>query len=578
MTNNKQHLSIYHYLRDISTKFPKRAALTLVTQLQPEFKHQQQNYSQFFSSMCQSARLVKSLTQTKRPVVSFLLPNIPQAYAIMFGAESIGVANPLNPLLNEESLKNLLELANADVVFALGPNPISNIWQKAQAAVASMERQPILIPVMINAEGYITYETQLQSHNNKPLPEEWLPKQDDVASYFHTGGTTGTPKLAKNTHRNQLASIELCHKSLLMTEQHKVLNGLPLFHVGGAMVNGLSSLCLGMEIVLPTMAGFRDPEVIKHHWKLIEHYSITMSGGIPTSVASMVEVPAADVDISSLKYLIAGGSPVSKALCRDVKRILGLELYTLFGMTECAGAVTLPNVDSPNKIGCAGFVRDSPEIRILGAKQPGDTGELVIRGDMVFTGYLGEESSPVRDGWLHTGDIAYIDEDGYLFITGRIKDLIIRSGHNIDPATIENCLEQHPAVSMAAAVGKPDSYAGELPVVYVQLYSGHEVDAEELMSFTQSNISERPACPKFIKILDELPATAVGKIYKPRLRAMASVTAVIEQFSIKGLDITPEQIQANQLDNGKMQVNTNALDVDDKLLKGILESLNLELA
>lgn len=571
MSSAIKHSSIYHFISAVAEQKPEKIALRLVRQVEPSLSSQTLDYQQLFGNICQTARLIKATADTDRPVCSFLLPNIPQTHGIMWGAESVGIANPLNPLLNEDALLHLMELAQTDVIFALGPLPGTDIWQKAQAVAQRLDKSVRLISVMMEVDGYDQYEKIIKDFDRSELPTTWLPGLDDIASYFHTGGTTGTPKLAKNTHRNQLACVAEHHGSLNLGDGDVVINGLPLFHVAGSMINGLACLCAGVEIVLPTVAGFRDPAVVANHWRMVEEYKVTVSGGIPTSVASMLGVDVDDADISSLKYLISGGSPVSASLCQDVKRVIGLELYQIFGMTECAGGTAMPNVDRPTVPGSAGFVRNSVPITIQGAKNPGDSGELLIQGDVVFPGYLGKNETPLIDGFLHSGDLGHIDAQGYLFITGRAKDLIIRSGHNIDPALIENTLEQHDAVSMAAAVGKPDAYAGELPVVYVQCYDGAQVTEVALMEYAANNIAERPAAPKFVKILPELPTTAVGKIHKPTLRADAAVVALQEAY---GNNLN---VQARQLDSGQIEAFgvENVADIDVKKLEQAAASLSM---
>ncbi|GAA6153870.1 AMP-binding protein [Pseudoteredinibacter isoporae] len=549
MSNHYAHSSIYHYLNAVAEQQPEATALRLVTDLKNDFQDLSWSYQELLDNIRRVVRLLRDRSQAERPVCSFLLPNIPQAHAIMWGAETAGVANPLNPLLNEDALVQLMEAADADVLMALGPNPVSDIWQKAEAVAKRLSKPVTLIPVFFPAESYELFEQLLGQYSADALEEDSLPGLDDMASYFHTGGTTGTPKLAQNSQRNQLACVALHHESMNLEAGDVVMSGLPLFHVAGSMINGLSCLCAGIEIILPTIAGFRDPNVVLAHWQMVEKYQVTVSGGIPTSVASMVNVPV-DADVSSLKYLISGGSPVPAALCHDVKSILGLELYQIYGMTECAGAIAMPNIHKSTVPGSAGYVSDLIDLRINGAEKAGDSGELLVRGDVVFAGYLGRDENPLNDGWLHTGDLGHIDGEGYLFITGRAKDLIIRSGHNIDPALIENCLEQHPAVSLAAAVGRPDAYAGELPVAYVQLYDGHSVTEQELMTYAVENIAERPACPKFIEILEALPVTAVGKVHKPSLRAAATERTVKELLG-DSIEKLPA-FDVNILDSGEM--------------------------
>ncbi|MCV6624870.1 MAG: AMP-binding protein [Cellvibrionaceae bacterium] len=571
----QRYPSIYHFLAATAEAQPEHTALRLITALEPAIDSHSVSYRELMQNINRSARLLQALSGKARPVCSFLLPNIPQAHYAMWGAESVGVVNPLNPLLNEEALANLMSLADTDVVIALGPNPASDIWQKAQAVVARLDKPVTLLSALLPAEGYRQFESLLPHYSDEPLAEAELPGLDHIASYFHTGGTTGTPKLAQNTHRNQLACVDLQHQSMQLGQDDRLINGLPLFHVAGSMVNSLACLCAGAEVILPTVAGFRDPTVIAKHWQLVQQYRVTVSGGIPTSVAAMVDTPVGDADISSLKYLIGGGAPVSAPLCEDVRRVLGRELYQIYGMTECAGGITMPELSAPSVPGSAGHVSDLIQVQIDGVNAVGASGEVLVKGDVVFPGYLGHSDNPLQDGWLRTGDLGHIDAAGYLFITGRAKDVIIRSGHNIDPALIENCLEQHPAVAMAAAVGKPDDYAGELPVAFVQLYEGKSVDEAELMAFAADNIAERPACPKFIRVLPSLPTTAVGKVHKPSLRGQASIVALQEQLP----GLSGCQLSATQLNSGAMQVTVSGADTELwQQLQGLAAKYSLELA
>jgi len=229
--------------------------------------------------------------------------------------------------------------------------------------------------------------------------------------------------------------------------------------------------------------------------------------------------------------------------------LTGRPTYQMYGLTECAGVVAVPRVERPPVPRSAGCVESPMEVRIDGT----GIGEICVHGPTVFAGYVGEPSPVSPDGWLRTGDLGRIDAEGNVFITGRAKDLIIRGGHNIDPAMIEACLQAHPDVAMAAAVGWPDAYAGELPVAYVQLRQGAQVPAEALREFALAGIDERPACPKRVIVLPQLPLTAVGKIHKPTLRAMAARAAVGEQIEARFPGLTLE-IDTIQLHSGEIEV------------------------
>ncbi len=551
--------TVYEAARESAERFGEQNAIRFIQQVKPELIDQTLTYQQLFKKINQTARFLQELMGGKRGVVSILAPNIPQNHILLWAAESIGIANPLNPLLNEDALVGLMEAANTDVIVALGENPASDIWQKATAVAQRLPNQPKCVSMMLPSGDYF-YDELVAGYDDRPLDEADLPTESDIAAYFHTGGTTGLPKLAMHTHRNQITTARAFYSAIYQGKTDISMNGLPLFHVAGAMVMGLGGLVSGSEQILPTAQGFRNPDIIANHWRLVEHYGITLSGGIPTSVASMMEVEVGNSDLSSLRFMVSGGSPVPAPLVHKVKEKLQLHLHQIYGMTESAGSATMPNLDAPAIPGAAGHLVPGVDVKV------DERGEICLKGDNVFPGYLGIDDKPVDDeGWLHTGDLGHID-NGYLFITGRAKDLIIRSGHNIDPALIENCLDAHPAVTMSAAVGKPDDYAGELPVAYVQLAQDQAITEQELHEYVMNNIDERPACPKQIFIIEEMPVTAVGKIHKPTLREMAATTMAQEQLRAQDCEL-PTRLSFTVLKSGllQLQFDTNNTDTREAL-------------
>lgn len=556
ITSATQASSVYELLHWAADQHGDRTALTYLTSVDP-WQDVTMSYEGLWHSVNRAARLFRqsfSESGDRRGVVSILLPNIPQNHVALWAAESVGIANPLNPLLSADALASLMLKAETDVIVALGPNPFSDIWQKAEAVAASLVENGAKAPrlIAVGGDASAQFDALIAEQSAEALPAQWLPAGDDVAAYFHTGGTTGMPKLALHTHTNQLCTAFAYINTMAPQPGDAGVNGLPMFHVAGALVNGLGAIAAAGNMVLPTALGFRDPQVIAKHWELVERYKVTVSGGIPTSVAAMVGTPVGGADISSLRFMVGGGAPVPASLYGDVERVTGISLYSIYGMTECAGVIAMPNLDKPTVPGSAGHISAPVEVLIDGAKQVGDSGEICIRGPMVFPGYLGHDEDPLEDGWLRTGDLGHLDVDNNLFITGRAKDLIIRSGHNIDPAMIEHCLEDHPAVALAAAVGWPDDYAGELPVAFVQLYPDQTVSVDELMAFAQEHIDERPACPKRIVILEALPVTAVGKIHKPSLRAMTAEGAVAENLDQQGF--TDLSVKGQVLASGGIEV------------------------
>ncbi|MCE2029231.1 AMP-binding protein [Sessilibacter corallicola] len=584
--------TIYQAVKKSSELHDAHTAFTLITKIKPNFSEKTYNYFEFFSNLKRAARLFKDLSENKsKVVVSTLLPNIPQHQIALWGAECIGIANPLNPLLSVEAITELLLKANSDIVLSVGPTPGINIWQKAQQAAANVREisgkeikllSVSVLPTAINVAMKLIskplpkplrpemvlndFDSLLLKYSDEELPSSWLNGPEDTVAYFHTGGTTGTPKLAKHSSKNQLESARRVCEGFELQAAETIVNGLPLFHVAGAIVNSLSALISGLNIILPTVKSFRDPNVIQAHWKIIEYYRVNISGGIPTSVASMLSVPLNGSDTSSLRIMSSGGAPIPENLYADIRALTGVELYCIYGMTETAGFISMANVSNPIVKGSAGVVAESSGIRINGSSGTTCGGEVLVKSESVFSGYLGDEKSAMKDGWLHTGDLGYIDSDSNLFITGRAKDLIIRSGHNIDPAMIEHCLEQHIGIELAAAVGWPDEYAGELPVAFVQLREGVNVSEQQLQEFVNDRIDERPACPKKIFILDKLPVTTVGKIHKPSLREKSTAAAIKELLNKKFVD-KELTVKAAINSQGKYNVKVHTQAVDESFNK-----------
>jgi fatty-acyl-CoA synthase len=281
--------------------------------------------------------------------------------------------------------------------------------------------------------------------------------------------------------------------------------------------------------VLMSPSGLRNPAMVTRFWQICERYGVTVAGGVPTSIGAIAEVPLGGADISSVRGGLTGASSLPVAVREKFEAVTGKRLNEIYGMTEASGLISCNPFEGEGGSGSVGLrlpytkitVRRLTEDGTLG--EPSDVGEvgaLTIGGPTVSPGYRNENQNAGTfvEGELNSGDLAYTDADGRIYIAGRSKDLIIRSGHNIDPLMIENTLQRHPAVAVAAAVGMPDSYAGELPICYVQLFPDVTATEEELRAFAEAEISERPAWPKDIRIVAAIPMTAVGKIFKPSLR------------------------------------------------------------
>jgi len=239
-------------------------------------------------------------------------------------------------------------------------------------------------------------------------------------------------------------------------------------------------------------------------------------------------VPLEGADVSSIKFCSGGGSAIPVAVAQAYETQFNAPVLEVYGMTETSSVHTISYPDRPVRLGSVGHAVPYSRVRVLEMKEgqwtdcaPGEIGVVAMAGPGVFSGYLSDKHNRdafIEPGWVNSGDLGRLDEEGYLWITGRAKDLIIRGGHNIDPAPIEEILFRHPAIAFAAVVGEPDAYAGELPVAYVQLKAGVQADAAQITAFVAERTPERAAVPVQVYVLDAMPLTGVGKVFKPQLR------------------------------------------------------------
>jgi fatty-acyl-CoA synthase len=537
--------STYAMIRQSALNSPDHPALVFF----PDGEHYRESiqvtYRQLLGRIHQVANMLSELGVGPNDVVSLLLPNLPQTHFAFWGAEAAGIANPINPLLEADQIAAILRAARTKVLIALGPLPGSDIWEK----VVTIRPQVPSLSTVIQVLGppdpeneWVHFETQLEQYPADRLLSERTIASGDIAAYFATGGTTGSPKLARHTHANEFFDAWAITQVADTRPEDVFLCGLPLFHVNAVHVTGLVPLSVGATIVLLSPAGYRDSGVIKHFWKIVEHYHATTFSGVPTLFSNLLRVPA-DADIHSLKMAVCGAAPMPVEVFTTFEQRTGLSILEGYGLTEATCASSTNPLYGERRVGSVGLrypyqamkaVVINQQGRYLRDCQPDETGTLVVKGPNVFAGYVQEEQNTglwVADGWLHTGDLARQDKDGYFWLSGRSKDLIIRGGHNIDPAVIEEALYTHPAVALAAAVGKPDAYAGELPVAYVVLKSGATVTEQALLDYAQQMVKERAAIPKGIVILDQMPLTTVGKIFKPPLRSDAVRRVYAEALS-----------------------------------------------
>ncbi len=530
-------------------------------------------HAEFIARLHRMAHLFRELGVGRHDVVSLLSPNVTDALVAFFAAETVGIANPINFLLRSDEIDAMIRAVGSKVLVTIGPEA-PDLWSKAEHMRKRVPSLAHIVTIGAASGDAISLHTALRGRQTAPPSTDLLPAAEDVAAYFHTGGTTGSPKVAQHLHRNQVFAAKALADSWQFDRTTRALNGLPIFHVAGSLLLGLSPLGGGGEVILPTVTGFRNPRVIANYWRLVESLRVTAGGGIPTTLVSLLDVPVGSADISSLKFLMTGGTYMPAAIAKSLKERCSIEVRQLYGMTETAGLIAAchhSSVPDPHSIGevIAGAEVEVRELLGNGgvgkAVAAGKAGVLVTRGPHVFPGYLfaGSKQGPfTEDGWLITGDIGFCGTNGRVVVTGRAKDVIIRSGHNIDPAVIEDAAGKCTGVGIAAAVGMPDAYAGEVPVVYVTVASGSSASPESLMVQLAENVPEPPARPRHVFIFDEMPMTAVGKIDKTALRRDATRRAVQAALSsLSSLEGEQTDVAVRDGEGGRLMVTVTTSQI-----------------
>jgi len=526
--------TIYDALRASAEARPEAIALTLIHQGTPDEYPQQANYRSLIEGVTRAANLFTSIGGAGVGT-AFLLPSLLETHYVLWGAETAGYAVPLNPFLTTEQIVDLVRASGSRILVTAG-SEYPGIWERAAAVMAAL---PDLTLICVGAAGDTVpsakdFAVAMNAQGGASLSFPASQDPDRVVAYFHTGGTTGVPKLVAHTHANQLAAAFGAALLLDIGEDDCITNGMPLFHVGGTIPCSLGFFLRGARVLMLSPQGFRNPAMIANIWRIVERFEVTILGAVPTAMGALLSVPA-EADLSSLRMGVTGASPSPPSLAERFRATTGKALHDLLGMTETGGLTAVAPAAGTPAAGSVGIRLPFTTLRIRrrledgrlgGDCSTGEIGVLFVEGPHVSPGYLDahQNAGVFQEGGLNTGDLAYLDACGRLYIAGRSKDLIIRSGHNIDPLMIEQAFMRHPAVEAVAAVGQPDRYAGELPVVFLSLRRGHgDVSEEVLQEFAREHIAERPAWPKHAYVMDALPTTAIGKLYKPALRAEATL-------------------------------------------------------
>lgn len=557
----------YGLLSQTAAKFPNRNAVSYQLMSGPTDKCETLSWTDLKDKTTQAANMFRALGVGETDVVAYLLPNSNETILTYLGGQVAGIVNPINPLLEAEQIAAILRETNAKVLVTLRAFPKTDVAQKAAAAVALAPNVETVLEVdlhryltgikklivpLIRPKNPVTHKAKILNFNTEMNRQSTTldfadSEGDRVAAYFHTGGTTGMPKVAQHRYSGIVYNGWLGAR-LLFTEEDVQICPLPMFHVFAAIVSLGASLASGAHVVFPTPQGYRGEGVFDNFWKLVERHKVTFMITVPTALSALMQRKV-DADISTLRIAFCGSSPLPLELYRRFEEAVNAEkgpndtmlsICEGYGLTEATCLVSINPPDGEKRVGSIGIPFPYTDLRIVNVATQIDCGadeigEICIASPGVYDGktytetaknadlFYPGENSPLGPSvqYLRTGDLGRIDPEGYLWITGRAKDLIIRGGHNIDPAEIEEALAGHEAVAFAGAIGQPDAHAGEIPCVYVELIDGATVTETELMAYAKAHIHERAAHPKHLEVMDELPKTAVGKIFKPDLRKRA---------------------------------------------------------
>lgn len=479
--------------------------------------------------------------------VGIMLPNTPQYAVALFGISKAGcIVVNANPIYTSAELRHQFRDSGAKALVCM-----SGGLAKIQEIQADTDIKHIIITDIndsisglgnrlssrpLRALGHITdvvygngvyhYGTLMAPHPATALAPQAQP--DDPAVMQYTGGTTGLPKAAVLTHNSLLTNVSMTRSWIPVLDEGEevILGSLPFFHIFGFSIGILLGIRIGARVIITP-----NPRDTEHNLKLIHNEHVTIFPGVPAIYNAIINhKDVSKYDVKSVRYCISGGAPLPREVQETFNRITGSSLVEGYGLTECSPVVSANPLQGQSKHGTIGVPFPSTEIRLVsltadedGVFQdvgPGEEGELCVRGPQLMREYWNrpEETAETIDaeGWLHTGDIATIDEEGYLTLVDRKKDLIIVSGFNVVPREVEEVLYTHPAILEAAVAGLPDPRRGEIVKAYIVTHPGQSLTEDEVKEFCAQSLAPYKI-PRAVAFKDELPKSMVGKILRRSL-------------------------------------------------------------
>ncbi|MBZ5738436.1 AMP-binding protein [Nocardioides mangrovi] len=522
-------------LREVAREQPDKPAIVLIEPPDLLTPARSVSFADLIADIESSANLFHAIAGGRPSAVGLMLPMVPEGLTALWGGQTAGTVVPLNPFLDLAPVVAILRQVGATVLVTT-----RETLDAKGGAAALLADVPTLVEVLYvdDDDPRADLRTRAAAYGGGL---DFAPDEDPWrdALIMPTGGTTGTPKLVRMSQAGQLR-VAWNVAALMGNETDGVTaHGMPNFHCGGTISLGLRTLVFGGTLLTLTEVGFRSREAVAAFWDIARHYRVTSLLATPTTALALLHGSGSSEGCVVRDFHV-GGSTVPMDLVLRFHERFGIWLRENWGMTELHGTTTGHfNDGSQPRVGSVG--RTLPFVRVKAVEldadgrwlrdcAPGERGALLTATPTVMSGYL----DPALDGgyfpegvpsdlpphwrWGNTGDLGSVDEDGFVWVFGRAKDLIIRGGHNIDPKEIEEALVAHPEVQIAAAVGRPDPAKGELPVVYVEPVLGTAPDPQSLLAFCREHVHERAAAPVEVIVVDEMPLTPVGKVSKPALR------------------------------------------------------------
>ncbi len=444
-------------------------------------------------------------------VVGLMAPNLPE-YAIVFHGVAVagGAVTTINPTYGAEEVRHQLQDAGATMLFT-----VPMFVETARTAIEGTEVTEIIV-IGDAADG----TTPMADVLGDPIEQVAVDLATHTVVLPYSSGTTGLPKGVMLTHRNLVANIEQCMHAIKYTDDEVALAALPFFHIYGMQVlmNGL----LANGVITVTMPRFDMVEALE----AVQELKITRFFAVPPIILGLAKHPIVDqYDTSSVRQIFSGAAPLGAELAAEAGKRLDCEVVQGFGMTELS-PVSHCTVEGDYRPGTSGVTVSNTESRIVdpvtGEDQGvGDRGELWVRGPQVMTGYLNNDEATAgtidADGWLHTGDVAIIDEHGHMSIVDRLKELIKFKGFQVAPAELEALLITHPKVADVAVIGVPDDEAGEIPKAFVTVVEGETITLEEIQALVSEHLVSYKQVRQ-LEVIEAIPKSAAGKILRKELR------------------------------------------------------------